>query len=256
MLKEEEILLILYTVLVITVLIVFVVVFVIAFQKRKNKMLLEKLEAEKRFEKELATTQIEIQEQTFKNIAWELHDNIGQLLSVANMQLGMLSSTAPEDLQSDLQETKDIIGSSVQELRMLNRTLNNEIVLHNGLITSVKNELERFHRMKFLTTHFEVQGEDHLADKNKEMIIFRILQEFFSNVTKHSKAENLFVTLTYHKDMLDVLAKDDGVGFEVEEVQDSSGLQNMKSRASLIEAKFNLSSIKGKGTTLSISCPY
>ena len=79
---QETIVLIVYTIVVIFGLLLFVIWFFIAFQKRKNKLLVEQIEAEKRYERELATSQLEIQEQTFKNIAWELHDNVGQLLSV------------------------------------------------------------------------------------------------------------------------------------------------------------------------------
>ena len=156
MLQEEAIQLIIYSVLTITLLVVFVVIFFIAFQNRKNKLLLEKFEAEKKFEKELAQSQIEIQEQTLKNIAWELHDNIGQLLSVANMQLAMIIPTSDEAIKPHLEETKTTIASSVQELRALSRNLNNEVVLNNGLVKSMENELERFDRLKFLNTHFSI----------------------------------------------------------------------------------------------------
>ena len=72
------------------------ILFFIAFQKRKNKLLLQQFKARQQFEKELANSQLEIQEQTFKNIGWELHDNVGQLLSVASMQLNMALIKAPE----------------------------------------------------------------------------------------------------------------------------------------------------------------
>ncbi|MEZ4794842.1 MAG: histidine kinase [Flavobacteriaceae bacterium] len=256
MLKEEEILLIVYSILTILVLAASVVLFFIVFQRRKNKLLLEKFETEKKFERELAQSQIEIQEQTLKNIAWELHDNVGQLLSVANMQLGMLLPQSEGTLKEQLLETKETIASSVLEIRTLSRTLNTEVVLNNGLVKSIQSELERFNRLNFLNASMEVKGEEVFLKNDAEIILFRITQEFFSNVIKHSKAKNLFVNLTYGSNKLSILLEDDGVGFDMDEKKGNSGLQNMNSRANLLKAECNLQSEKGKGTRLEIIYPY
>src|SRR5690606_26148792 len=100
MLAKEELILIVYFIIVILLLTTFGIVFFITFQRRKNKLLVEKFETEKRFEEELTKSRLEIQEQTLKNVAWELHDNIGQLLSVANMQLNIRSEEHTSELQS------------------------------------------------------------------------------------------------------------------------------------------------------------
>src|SRR5699024_7612101 len=123
-----------YFIITIAVLILFIVVFAVTFQKRKNKMLMEQLAAEQEYEKELSKSQIEIQENVLKNIAWELHDNVGQLLSVANMQLNMLYSHLPEQYGVEIDEIQEIIKQSVQEIRSLSKVLNNDVVLKNGLI--------------------------------------------------------------------------------------------------------------------------
>ena len=144
--SKETILLIGYFVGIIFALIAFVVIFVVAFQKRKDKLIKDRHDAELRFEKELTKSQLEIQEQTFKNIAWELHDNVGQLLSVANIQLGMMQHGATDSLQDQIKETKDVIRSTVEEVRSLSKTLNTDVVLNNGLQRSIELELERFER--------------------------------------------------------------------------------------------------------------
>ena len=103
--SQETIVLIIYTIAVIFGLLLFVILFFIAFQNRKNKLLVKQIEAEKRYERELATSQLEIQEQTFKNIGWELHDNVGQLLSVLSIQLNMILLKAPRTIQKQLKDT-------------------------------------------------------------------------------------------------------------------------------------------------------
>ncbi len=254
--SQEEILLIVFVVGVLLILSAFTIIFVIAFQKRKNKFLVDKLEAEKRFEKELANTQLEIQEQTFKNIAWELHDNVGQLLSVANMQLNMLRTKAPDELKQAVDDTKSVVTDSVQEIRSLSKILNNDVILKNGLEQSIKTELERFERLSFLIPHFERKGEVRPIQSSNEIILFRILQEFFSNVIKHAKAKNLFVLLDYKEKGLTIQVKDDGVGFDMAQHQGNSGMHTMKSRAQLVQAEFELTSEAGKGTDLLLTYPY
>ena len=256
MLKEEEVLLILYSIITIFILIFFVVVFVVAFQKRKNKLLWEQMEAKKKFEIELANSQIEIQEQTFKNIAWELHDNIGQLLSVANIQLGMLLHESPSEIKPKVEETKTTLGTTLQEVRALSKTLNQEVVLNNGLIESLQNELNRYQRLRFVSTELTIQGAKVNLANEVEIILFRILQEFFSNTLKHAFAKKIFVSLYYQENALEIKASDDGEGFDPTTVKTNSGLVNMRSRAKVIGAEFVLSSKKGNGTQLIVTYPY
>lgn len=256
MLKKEEVLLIIYFIAIIFFLVVFVVIFFIAFQRRKNKFLIERLEAQQKFKQELANSQLEIQEQTFKNIAWELHDNVGQLLSVANLQLNMLTNTPAENIQDQIKETKDVIVATVEEVRSLSKTLNTEVILNNGLVKSIRVELERFNRLNFLQTELKIEGHGQTLKNEDEIFIFRILQEFFSNVIKHARANKLFVHLCYKNDKLEINVVEDGVGFNTEQKRYSSGLQNMKGRAELIGAQFELNSKLGEGTELQLIYPY
>lgn len=254
-LLRQESLLIIYVVAVLLFLAVFAVVFVVAFQRRKNKFLLERLEAEKKFEKELTDAQLEIQEQTLKNIAWELHDNVGQLLSVANIQLNMLQASVSPEFSPQIKETKDVVTATVQEVRALSKTLNTDVIQHNGLIASVRTELERFNRLNFLHAELKIEGEEKFIRSEDEIIIFRIMQEFFSNVIKHAKANNLFVFLCYREKELEITVEDDGTGFDTSVNRDSSGLHNMKSRANLLGARYELASQPGKGTKLNLVYP-
>lgn len=255
MLAREEFLLIIYFIIVILMLTIFGIVFFITFQRRKNKLLYEKFEAEKRYEQEIAQSRIEIQEQTLKNVGWELHDNIGQLLSVANMQLNILSRSVDEPVKPSVIDIKEVVNNSLQEVRALSKSLNNEVVEYAGLEASVKNELDRFDRLQVIQTSFRSTGEKIEILPKDTIIIFRILQEFFSNVIKHSKAGLLEVDFTYTPDNLIITAKENGVGFDVNKVEKSSGIINMQSRAGLINSNFSLNSSPGKGTSVSLCYP-
>jgi hypothetical protein len=255
MLTKEELLLIVYFIVVILFLVSFAIIFFITFQKRKNKLLHDKNEAEKRFERELVQSKLEIQEQTLKNVSWELHDNIGQLLSVAKIQLNILASTIDKSFQSNVNDLQDVVSGSLKEVRALSRSLNNEVVEYAGLETSVQRELSRFERLNILKVSF-ISLEDPFEIPQKDAIIlFRILQEFFSNVIKHSKASNLDVKFRYSTNKLFIDSSDNGKGFDLEAVEKSSGMLNMKSRAELIKSDFFLNSSKGNGTSLSLCYP-
>jgi signal transduction histidine kinase len=234
-----------------------VIVFFIVFQRRKNKLLMDKLEQQRIFDEEIQKTQTEIQEQTLKHIGWELHDNVGQLLAYASMQLNMISSQVSADIKDKLSDTTNTIKESLKEVRLLSKSLNNDVILNIGFEQSITNELNRLKKMKFASAKLHIKGEKvDLKNKKHEIIIFRILQEFFSNSVKYSEAKNLKVELNYLPDKLIIVAFDDGKGFDIETIKQGSGLITMKSRAELINAGFNLSSKTNEGVTLTLIYPF
>ena len=254
--KKEEIALIGYMTLVVVLLATMVIVFFVAFQKRKNKLLLDTLKQQKQFEETVAKTGEEIQEQTLKYIGEELHDNIGQLLSLASMQMGMLGVKIAEEIKEPYLETQKIIKESLQEVRALSKSLNTDVFQNRGFEKSIKAEIERLNRMKLIAADLIIAG-DVIPFENKKdgIILFRILQEFISNTVKHSKAAELNISLNYSQKQLIIKAKDDGCGFIMDEVNDSSGLLNMKNRAELTESSYNLISKPNEGTELTIIYP-
>lgn len=256
LISQETIVLIAYAIAVIFVLLIFVIFFFTAFQKRKNKLLLERIEAKLKFEKELAISQLEIQEQTFKNIAWELHDNVGQLLSVVSMQLNIMLTKAPESLQEQIKDTRTVVSDTVQEVRNLSKTLNNDVINKNGLVRSLQIEVERFNRLNYLDATINIEGEQVYIKSEHEILIFRMYQEFLSNVMKHSKANRLNINLHYKESELKIVADDDGIGFDATIKTESSGLQTIKGRAELLNAEYLLTSEIGKGTHLTLIYPY
>jgi len=233
---------ILIVLMTITVIILFVV-----FQKRKNKLLEEKEETKKRFEREIAETQIEIREETLRNISWELHDNIGQLLTLAKIQI----QNATKD---NLTEVSETITKGLTEVRALSKLINPEAIRDIQLKEAIQLEIDRFNRLNFIESSLVVKGDEQIINDKASIIIFRILQEFFSNTIKHAKASKLTVILNYSDERLLITVSDNGIGFlATESLNKGIGLQNIKNRAKLIGAEANFTSQKNKGTTLSIN---
>ncbi|MBT8384114.1 MAG: histidine kinase [Bacteroidia bacterium] len=247
--------LILITTLTVVVLVVVIIVIFSIFQNRKVKFLYEQKEAEQRFEEEIIKSQLETQEQTLQNISWELHDNIGQLLSVARMQLNIIQSDLNENKKNLVNETGEIISKSLQEIRSLSKLLNPDVVKNIGLEEAIQLEIDRFNRLNFINASLIIIGDSRAINQKDEIILFRILQEFLSNSVKHSKTSKLEVTLTYSIDTLTIRIQDFGLGFDENTVKKGSGLLNMKNRAKLINTIFELKSAKDKGVSLTLTYP-
>jgi len=254
--EKEIISLIIYISILIVILVVFVVTFFLAYQRRKTQLLIEKADEKQKFESELTLAQTEIQEQTFKNISWELHDNIGQLLSVAKLQLNMLHANIPDSYKTNYNEASEVLGKALKELRQLSKTLNTDFVSSVGLQESLETEIDRFKRINFLDIEYIAKGENVEIDKKNEIIIFRIFQECFSNVVKYSKATKLEVVLDYRENELYISAVDNGVGFDTDLVEKGTGLMNMRKRAELINANFLIETEKNRGVSITLTYPY
>ncbi len=254
--KEIQILVLAVTIIII-VLAATLVVFLLYFQKKKVAYILKQKEIQKKFEEEINKSRIEIQEQALKNISWEIHDNIGQLLSVAKMQLNIVQMSLPNEQQIKIQETGQIVGKSLEELRGLAKSLNPETIKNKGLIDSLQLEVDRFNRLNVLEASLNITNEPFDLSNEKEIILFRILQEFCNNTLKYSKAEKLNIQLNFANNHLEITAQDNGIGFNVNDTskQNGIGLLNIKSRGKLIGAEIDLKSEENKGTKLYISCP-
>lgn len=248
--------LLIYMIGVLLIVTTLVVIFFIVFQKRKNKLLLDKIKQQQAFDEEIAQTQTEIQEETLRHIGRELHDNVGQLLAFANMQLNMLTTQVDASLKDKVKDTTNVIKDSLEEVRALSKSLNSDVILNAGFEDSIENELKRLKRMKIMDVSFETFGKQVTFNNEKDAIIlFRILQEFMSNSLKYSKAKLLKIVIDNSDDWLTIHATDDGVGFDMEEVKKGSGLINMNSRAELIESNLSINSQPNQGVSLKIEYP-
>ncbi|WP_237274297.1 sensor histidine kinase [Tenacibaculum ovolyticum] len=244
--QKDNVVLVVSTVIIVLIVVFLIVLFTI-FQRRKNKLLQERDLIQKRFEREIAETQIEIREETLRNISWELHDNIGQLLTLAKIQL---QHATPDNMHG----ITEIITKSLTEIRALSKSINPDFINNIKLKEALRLEIERFNRLNYIESNLTITGEEIEIDQKHGIIIFRMLQEFFSNTIKHSKASKLDVFLHYNENYIDIIAKDNGVGFIVKEnCINGIGLQNIKARAELINAKATLKSEPEKGTRLIIN---
>lgn len=244
--KESEGLI--YSVFVLFVLCSLLIFLFIVFQKKKNYLLVKQAEDAQQFEKEIGESQIEIREQTLRNISWELHDNIGQLLTLAKIQL----QSVP-DKPENIKDVNDNLTTILQEVRALSKVINPDYVSTIRLNEVLQLEMDRFNRLNYIESTLEITGTCIVMNPKAEIVIFRILQEFFSNTIKHSRAKNLNVHIDYRPHEIIISARDNGVGFNTSEVNNNGiGLINMKKRGALIKTDVDLQSEINKGTCLTL----
>ncbi|HEX7869114.1 MAG TPA: histidine kinase, partial [Chryseobacterium sp.] len=136
---EENKLVIIFTVTLLIIVLTMIFVYVIFIQK-KTTLLIAQKEKDMRFEKELATSQIEMKEQTLNYIGQELHDDLGQKLSVVRLRQNQLIAKMQDSEKEELVELNELLGECIQDIRDLSKTLITEQVIHFGLIESLERE--------------------------------------------------------------------------------------------------------------------
>lgn len=227
-------------------------VYVIFIQK-KTRLLIAQKEKDMRFEKELATSQIEMKEQTLNYIGQELHDDLGQKLSVVRLRQNQLIAKMKDSEKEELVELNELLGECIQDIRDLSKTLITEQVIHFGLIESLEREISKIQKLRLLKIELITQKHDIDIMPKHGLILFRIIQESINNILKHSKAKNVSIKIEDDHEKLDILISDNGKGFNTNLKKDGSGLKNMELRAKIIHAEFSIQSEPDKGTQTSIT---
>ncbi len=260
MLPNAEILLtFLMATIILLLLIVFIIVYASFFQKKRIQFMQEKATLQAQFTQELLQTQIEIQNATLQQISEELHDNIGQLLSVAKINLNILEETEQNsDNQEHIKQTNEIIGQSIQDLRLLTKSFDGDFVKDFGLEESLSQELLRIRKTNKYQTELLVSGERYTLGYESEIVLFRIAQEVLNNIMKHAQATRIEAQLSYEPKKFILCLTDNGKGFDYQSVGNNilknsgAGLRNMRRRSELIGGKFVLNAAPGKGTRIEI----
>jgi signal transduction histidine kinase len=228
-----------------------IVFFVIYYQRRRQQHTLEIADMKNKYEQELLRSQLEIQEQTLRTISQEIHDNIGQVLSLAKLQLHALKGNNTE---ADIQPTRDLISKSINDLRDLSKSLNPDRIADIGLVESLQHEMQLLQKTHMMETFVEVKGASQAIPPEKEIIVFRIFQELMNNTIRHSQATELTLQLEYLPGLLQLTLTDNGVGFDVNS-RKGIGLTSMNNRARMISAELTIESEKSKGTITRLWLP-
>jgi signal transduction histidine kinase len=233
--------------------------FLFLYRSRHRRHLREKEQLRLTYERELMKAQLEIQEQTFRHISQEIHDNIGQMLSLTKLNLSTMDPAAPGSMEQKIRDSKKLVTQAIFDLRHLSHTLSTDTLAGQGLARAIEHELEMTRKSGDYETVFEMEGSPVSLDKQAELIVYRIVQETLNNIIKHAASEKIIIHLRYQADELTLSIIDDGKGFDCTPLTNNSGfglgIKNMYNRARLIGAGFQISSTIGEGTSVSLRLP-
>lgn len=226
---------------------------IIVYRKKQKEYFYQKEQLEESFRKELLKAQLETQEQTFHSLSQELHDNIGQVLSLAKLNMSVIELNSKGEMDESISQTKSLLNTAINDLRDISKTLNTDYVKEKNLAESIDRELGMLRRTRKFEATLEVEGQPFFISAERRLILFRIIQESLNNIVKHAGATFITVSLHYKPDSLLILIKDNGSGFDTALTPKGVGLLNMNHRSGMIESTVALESIPGQGTTVRIS---
>jgi len=225
--------------------------FVVLNRKNYNKFLYEREILNQQVQNQLLMARVEIQESTFQFISREIHDNIGQVLSILKMNIKMASARYDDRI---LKDSEAQLGKVIGDLRNLNKSFDPEFVLKEGLLKAIESEVLQIEKAGALKARFETNGIGDLDKGENEVILFRMIQESIHNVMKHSGSESLIVRIHFKPEIVQFFIIDDGIGFDPDlTLKKGMGLVSLHERARLLNARLEILSAKGKGTTVIIT---
>lgn len=226
-------------------------IIVFAYQKQK-KLHLEKEALKKHFEQVLQQSRIEIQEQSFLNISQELHDNVGQLLTLAKINLIQIEK---EIQHPKLLETREIISTSLYEIRTLSKVLHKENILKVGFLEALGQQVDLWNKSGLIKIDLNTRYMATEINPKTGIIIFRMIQECFTNILKHAKATEAIIELLQENNCFRILIQDNGKGFDMNNVNTSIGLKSLYHRAAVLNGNINFEANPSNGTKIEINIP-
>ncbi|MBK7668505.1 MAG: hypothetical protein IPJ32_14895 [Sphingobacteriaceae bacterium] len=200
----------------------------------------------------VANAAFETEQQERARIARELHDGIGQKLSVAKMRLTQ-SNVNP-------MEVAELVDQSINELRSLSHNLMPDD-LSRGIVVAIENLKEQINASNNKTkVNLSISEEfkNLIFTRKTELYLYRIVQEIASNTLKYANATKLNINMDYTADYISLNLSDDGIGFNstTQGEGDGIGLKNIRSRIEQLQGNCTQKSTINQGTSYIITIPY
>ncbi|MEV0995990.1 sensor histidine kinase [Nonomuraea sp. NPDC050202] len=211
--------------------------------------MLDRLEAERSASSAHA---LAAQEGERQRIARELHDEIGQSLTVVLLGLKRVVDRAPADLKEDLHGVQETVRASLDEVRQVARRLRPGVLEDLGLHSALSALATDVSRMSGIPVTRHLQPDHPALGPDVELVLYRIAQESLTNIARHARATRAELSLADEDGRLVLRITDDGRGGAL---QDGAGIRGMRERALLIGARLTVDSPPGQGTRVSLVIP-
>jgi len=235
----------LIVVIVVGIVLLYFIITIIRYQRRSLKLHKEKIRAE-----------IDTLENERKRISSDLHDELGPLLSAVKLQINNLESQDPDD-KILIDKSSAHIDTIIRRMREISNNLMPNTLLRKGLIKAIDEFIQSNTDTYKLTIKFIVDDEVQL-DLDKEINVYRIVQEIVHNTVKHAKATVLAIRISKQNNMFVLSTTDNGTGFDFfarSREHTGLGLRNLQSRAEIMGGEITCTTEKGKGTSYILEIP-
>ncbi|MEO8394657.1 MAG: GAF domain-containing sensor histidine kinase [Chloroflexota bacterium] len=208
---------------------------------------------------------VDVDEEARKKLARDLHDGPTQSVAAIAMRMsyiGKLYKKSPEQVPDEIKKVEELARRTTSEIRHMLFTLRPLVLESQGLSAALNQLATKFYEMhqQAVVARVDHSVEERL-DSQQQGVIFDIVEEAVNNARKHAKAKLISVTAMRQDEMAVVQIADNGVGFDVAQVNEnyearsSLGMVNMRERAELLDGTLSIDSAKGKGTVVTILLP-
>jgi PAS domain S-box-containing protein len=201
-----------------------------------------------------------VRDEERRHLARELHDEIGQALTAAKINLSSIDSPSVEEQAERLQESIALLDTLLRQVRQISLDLHPSTLDDLGLVPALRSLLDQQAQRAGLRARFSAVERAEI-DRGIQTTAFRITQEAITNVLRHAQARFIGVRINIGKDRMKIRIVDDGIGFDTSPIQSPGngeaafGLVGMRERASLVGGQVRITSSPGKGTTVEVSLP-
>ncbi len=222
-----------------------------AIKQRINRLRKE-AQSQELFSKQL----MEVYETERKRIASELHDGLGQnLLIIANRAKMGLKKEERSLMQKEFEIISESALESINDVRKITYNLHPLQIDEIGITTAVESMLKRVATLIDNTLSYTIEQIDDLLPKEKQIHLYRVIQETLNNSIKHSGAQNIEVIVVKDGQSIRTIIKDDGKGFDPKIKKEGYGMRSLNERVKILNGQYAIESSAGKGTVIKINIP-
>jgi PAS domain S-box-containing protein len=204
----------------------------------------------------------QVQEEERRHLSRELHDQIGQALTAAKIDLQSAQQSEDRNiLRGHLNDTISILDQILQQVREISLDLRPPLLDDLGLAPALRWALDRCAQRAGLSAEFYADPNLQHADSEIETACFRVALEALTNITRHAKAQKVIMELRRSENALHLIVRDDGIGFDIADAakrarRDRLGVLGMGERATVLGGRFKCISAPGRGTEVHGSFPF
>lgn len=199
---------------------------------------------------------IEENERMMNQISKELHDNIGQSASLIFASLNKIESYSTDSqILSVVGNAKYLSNQLLQDAKNISHSLNQNYIKSRSLHSLLQQNLEHLKSFNNIQSEFIIEGEARNLFPETKLIVYRIAQEAFQNILKHSNATKILITLFYGEQIFRMRIQDNGIGLVKETLhnRDGIGLTNMRERAAVLEGELMIETSQNSGCSVTLT---